>query len=656
MDLKTAKKLISEKIVINNRINRHHSRKDWREKNGLSDLFFWMDTKYPGHIKYQIAVIMEHDGVVPTTCEECGINIQFNSDNMSCICSNCKKERGNLKRKRTNLSTYGHISANGNKDVQEKTRNTKKQRYGSETWNNPDKAKQTCNEKYGASHFMKTEEGVQKVLESQIEKYGDVFFRTNTFKDKFELSMLENHGVKHPMYSPQIKKKQKDTTIENHGVENAFQSEIIKEKIKATKIEKYGNSNYNNRNKAKETCVHRYGVENVSQDSNIRNKIEENNISNYGVRYPIQLEEKQKARIETFKKNKRFALLQQFSVEQLDIIENISDLYNQHINEGKSIGYFSEKYGFSKSFLRTYFYECGYVLKHSTSFSLEQMRFAEKLEDYFGFKVINNDRNVLYPKEIDIWIPEHNLGIEYHGSYWHSVNEDGVVDEKHYTKYNIANEKGVRLIQAFDREVENKFEQLASIIATSIKHHSVSRIYARKCEIKEISNTQYKSFCEINHIQGYSVASVKLGAFYNNELVAVMSFAKSRFTNKYEYEMIRFCNKLFYVIPGIMSKLFKHFVKTYEPKTIVSYADCRFFTGASYEKLGFSFVRHSSPNYWYVSSMSDELESRMKYQKHKLSGLLESFDSSLTEKQNMLNNGYRIAYDAGNNVYEWGFS
>lgn len=175
MDLKTAKKLISEKIVINNRINRHHSRKDWREKNGLSDLFFWMDTKYPGHIKYQIAVIMEHDGVVPTTCEECGINIQFNSDNMSCICSNCKKERGNLKRKRTNLSTYGHISANGNKDVQEKTRNTKKQRYGSETWNNPDKAKQTCNEKYGASHFMKTEEGVQKVLESQIEKYGDVF-------------------------------------------------------------------------------------------------------------------------------------------------------------------------------------------------------------------------------------------------------------------------------------------------------------------------------------------------------------------------------------------------------------------------------------------------------------------------------------------------
>jgi hypothetical protein len=651
MDLETAKKLITSKVVINGRINRHYAREDWRAKNGISNLFDWLNAVYGGPIKYQIKVVLDHDGIVPDRCETCKEWINF-QESMSVLCDTCKKEEANRKRRLTNLDKYGHVSANGNFDVQQKSKQTRLERYGSEVWNNQEKAKETCLSKYGVEHPMKLPEIQKKVLQTQIDVYGDVLTKTDFFKDKSKISMMERYGVDHPMQSTEVKNRLKNTNIEKYSVENVFQSEEVKQKISTTKIERYGNKNYNNREQSLLTCMSRYGVENVSQSDDIRAKIEESNLMRYGVRYPIQLEEKQIARIETFKKNKRSSLIESFSESQLAALRNISELYDEHVSQGKSIAYFADKYGVSKSFLRTYFIECGFDIKSNAAFSLEQQMFSDRLKDFFGFEIVDNDRAVLRPKEIDIWLPEYNLGIEYHGSYWHSIDDD-VVDQKHYTKYKLAEEKGIRLIQVFDREVEQKFEHILSIIAVSIKHHTVTRIHARKCEIKEISNVQYRDFCEKNHIQGHAVASVKLGAFYNDELISIMSFSKSRFSDKYEYEMTRFCNKLFTVIPGMMSRLFNFFVVCYKPVSIVSYADCRFFTGQSYRNLGFSFLNHSSPNYWYISSTSDKLENRIKFQKHKLEGLLGIYDPLLSEKKNMLNNGYRIAYDAGNNVYVW---
>ena len=129
-----------------------------------------------------------------------------------------------------------------------------------------------------------------------------------------------------------------------------------------------------------------------------------------------------------------------------------------------------------------------------------------------------------------------------------------------------------------------------------------------------------------------------------------MTFGKCRFDKKHEWEMLRFCSKLGYHVVGGAGKLLKHFEKTYQPKSLVSYADRRWSQGKLYKALGFKLNHASGPNYWYFKNL--KLESRIKYQKYKLKDILEVFDESKTEVENMIANGYHMIYDCGNLVFE----
>lgn len=153
----------------------------------------------------------------------------------------------------------------------------------------------------------------------------------------------------------------------------------------------------------------------------------------------------------------------------------------------------------------------------------------------------------------------------------------------------------------------------------------------------------------MNHIQGGVHSSINLGLYYDDELISLMTFSKPRFNKKYEWELVRFCNKIGYHVPGAASRLLKHFERQYNPKSIISYADRRWSKGNLYSKIGFKQVSTSKPNYWYI--VDGELESRVKYQKHKLNSILEHFDSSKSEWENMKDNGYNRIFDCGNLVF-----
>lgn len=129
-----------------------------------------------------------------------------------------------------------------------------------------------------------------------------------------------------------------------------------------------------------------------------------------------------------------------------------------------------------------------------------------------------------------------------------------------------------------------------------------------------------------------------------------MSFSKPRFSNKYEYELIRFCSKLNYHVIGAAGKLLKYFEKTYQPKSIVSYAYRRWSTSDIYKILKFEKVNESKPNYWYWKDQF-KLFNRIEFQKHKLKNVLEKFDENLSEYENMKNNGYFRIFDCGNLVF-----
>ena len=132
-----------------------------------------------------------------------------------------------------------------------------------------------------------------------------------------------------------------------------------------------------------------------------------------------------------------------------------------------------------------------------------------------------------------------------------------------------------------------------------------------------------------------------------------MTFLKSRFDKKIQHEMGRFCNKLGYKIHGGASKLFSYFLKNYNPTSIVSYSDRRYFDGQLYIALGFNFMGNTSPNGYYIIDNYQTIQNRICWQKHKLEKKLTTFDPNLSAWENMKNNGYDRIWDCGCGKWVW---
>lgn len=219
--------------------------------------------------------------------------------------------------------------------------------------------------------------------------------------------------------------------------------------------------------------------------------------------------------------------------------------------------------------------------------------------------LIENDREIIAPYELDILIPSKKLAIEYCGLYWHS-ELFGKDKTYHENKLDMCEENGIRLITVFEDEWELNKDIVISRLKV-ILGISNTTIYARKCKIKEITTQEAKYFCNENHLQGYgSGAAIKLGAFYKGCLVSVMTFSKLSIskgakTTTGRCELHRFCSKIGYRVVGIASKLLKYFERNYKFKEIISYADRRWSDGNVYNKLGFSLVHKTKPNYWYFN-------------------------------------------------------
>ena len=266
---------------------------------------------------------------------------------------------------------------------------------------------------------------------------------------------------------------------------------------------------------------------------------------------------------------------------------------------------------------------------------------------------IQGCRELIFPLELDIYSKKYKFAIEYNGILWHSEGNSFPIKEKlkkyHLNKTELCEGKGIQLYHIFENEWINPIKKNIWKSMIISKLGKSERIYARKCIVKEISLDVSKQFLEINHMQGYLASKIKIGLFHNDELVQVMTFSKPRFNKSYQYELIRLCSKTGITVIGGASKLLKYFERKYNPESIISYANRRWSQGNVYEKLGFEFSHKTEPNYFYFKG--NTLESRNKYQKHKLKKLLPIFNSELTEKENMFNNEYRRIYDCGNLVY-----
>lgn len=282
--------------------------------------------------------------------------------------------------------------------------------------------------------------------------------------------------------------------------------------------------------------------------------------------------------------------------------------------------------------------------------SSPELEICEILDKY-NIQYRCGDRKVIFPYELDIFIPTLNIAIEYNGNFWHSELQ-GKTRNYHITKTNMCNQSGIRLIHIFEHEWINDPTLVTSRLLSLMG--VAKRIYARKCNVGLVSTTIAKEFLNQNHMQGYTTSLVHLGLYLENELVSVMSFGKSRFNKNIEWELLRFCSIKNHVVVGGASKLFNFFVKNYNPQSVISYSDKRWNTGTLYTKLGFNYSHTSAPNYWYFEQKNRLVVlSRQHFQKHKLKNKLDQFNPDLTEWENMKNNGYNRIWDCGNDVFVW---
>lgn len=327
--------------------------------------------------------------------------------------------------------------------------------------------------------------------------------------------------------------------------------------------------------------------------------------------------------------------------EQKLFLQDFKKEFNQlHYKQNLSIAVIADKYKLSPVTI------VNYCKKHNIEYNRNNTVTIphNKLIDFFKQNNISYEINkkILGRKEADIFLPKHNLAIEVNGVYWHS---DLFLERNfHLNKTEEFRKQGVELLHFWDEEINKKFDIVVSIIKNKLGI-SEKKIFARKTIVKKLPYNECKDFLNDNHIQGSKNSNINYGLFFENELVEVMCFRKNI---QGIIEMSRLCTKRGYNIVGGTSKLFGAFINEYHPKKVISFCDKRIFNGKVYETLGFKHSHDTKPNYWYFKN---KIESRQKYQKHKLKTKLSFFDEKISEYENMMKNGFLRIFDCGNKCY-----
>jgi len=284
--------------------------------------------------------------------------------------------------------------------------------------------------------------------------------------------------------------------------------------------------------------------------------------------------------------------------------------------------------------------------------------YSHKEDEIFDFIVnelkikncVKRERTILTGKELDIYCPEQKIAIEFNGLFWHNeLNKD---KKYHLYKTEECQKQGVRLIHIYEDEWIDKKDIVKSML-TNLFNKTENKIYARQCEIKEVSAKDATIFLENNHIQGRCPSKIKIGLYHNNTLVSLMTFGKSRHfvgNGKHEWELLRFCNLINTNVIGGASRLFKYFTETYHPNEIITYADRRWSLGQLYNILGFSLYNISKPNYYYI--VGTKRVYRFNFRK---SILIKKYNcpKDMSEHDFCLSKKWYRIYDCGNYCFVW---
>ena len=533
-----------------------------------------------------------------------------------------------------------------------------------------EKVRQTCIKKYGVDCVLKDKEIKKKIKDTRLDKYGSMC--SDEAVQKAKKTKLEKYGNEKYVNTEKIQQTKLERYGDSgyHNVEKMQQTKLDRygdsgyhnvEKMQQTKLERYGDSGYHNIEQMKQTNLERYGVEYAQNSDIIKEKIKCTNLKRYGNEYAIGSDTVRKKIVET-------------SIDKYDDTNPYRGKLHREL-----IKKFPELIGFSgnKYICKCLNINCDACEKKQ--FELPSPIFRRRknqgielcpilnpilvsdgtsdiendiylyIKSIYSGKIIQNDRSILNGKEIDIYLPEMNFAIEFNGLYWHSeVYKDKMY---HQEKTILCENKGIQLIHIWEDDWLDKKDIVKDIIQSKLGMND--KIPARKCTIKEVLSKESKEFLEKYHIQGNVNASIRIGLYYDDSLVEIATFGKLRnilHSNGQEnqYELYRLCSKSGYTVVGGVSKLLTHFIRKYQPKQIVSYANLDISNGNVYNSF-FKKISITSPGYYW--SKDGYKYHRSNFTKHIL--VKNGYDKNKTEEEIMHELGYYKVYDSGNIKYVW---
>lgn len=435
------------------------------------------------------------------------------------------------------------------------------------------KIKLTKIENYGDPNFS----NIEKRNETCIERYGDKNYKNF---DKIKQTNLDKYGFECSIKNDDVKEKRKLTYIKKYGVDSPIKNSDVKQKRNKTMLERYGVENYNNVNKALSTI----------KESNMQ-KLKEN-----------------------------------FCVDVIDYNDRLFTINCDKGHEYKvSYDILTKRYQHNSDI-------CTVCNPIGSKFSGDEKKLSDFINENYKGEIILNNRNIIKPYELDIYIPELNIAIEYNGLFWHSE----LYKKKNYhkMKFDMCKNINIQLIQIYEDDWRNKTNIVKSILLNKLGKNE-NKIFARKCVVKELTNNIIvKNFLDNNHIQGYAVSSVKIGLYYNDDLVSLMTFIKK---NNNNYELNRFCNVLNTSVVGGASKLFNFFTNNYKYNKIISFSNNSYSNGNIYEKLKFNKISELKEDYSYIVNGIRVHKFNFRKKENQIE----------TEREFMLNNNNLRIYDSG---------
>ena len=469
---------------------------------------------------------------------------------------------------------------------------------------------------------------------------------------KRQQTMVDRYGQANSAQVPEIRSKQVQTIVERYGVENVAALPETQEKIKRTNVERYGTEWHQLTDVGKQTRAQtnteRYGTASPLASPVVRATLISNHTNKHGVAYPSQrpdVKDKITASVRARYGVDNYAQ-RHFTAETLAKLEDGEWLRDQHSVQQKTLVEIAADIGVDPKTVGTW------MKKHS----IEVQRFLHSTGEHevvefltgIGVSVITGTRQLIPPYEIDIYLPEHNIAIEYCGLYWHSDIHPRIGPTYHSTKTDMCDEQGIQLITLFEDEWVNQTDIVKDKLLDIIGMSTAPAIGARKCiVVRDPSLVDVRQLLEANHIQGYGGGSIKYALEHDGKLVAAL-VVKNHQNGTYEISRYATTGR----VVGGFTRLLQAFMRDYQPRQVYTYADRRWSTGRLYEKTGFTRVRNTRPSYWYLSPRADHRLHRSHFRHANLAAALGEYDPSLTEFENCDRNGVLRVWDCGLIRYE----